>query len=373
MSGEQHVSDAGRPADGAAALPAGVTLRPWAEGDDLRLLEVWGDPADVQQHQDRAMLAPDSAAPWRRTLVAEEDGVPVGAGTVFAQSLHPRRLWLYLEVAPTARRRGIGSALLGALRSAAEQAHAAGEVTTTHLKTRFAAASRVPVTTGRDDDGADGTAGDAAADTAQAPGEEAGAAHSAQVAGTEAFLVAAGFTPVQRSRRVAVAPGSIALPPLRDEEHPDGAVLEEASTGSVELTRAVAAFYDAVHGWDPSQMSVGAAQQLFLGPTTGASGAVVLRDAPKEEGGTVRAFAVSYTAERQDAPADVFLGWDPELPLEDAQLAAGHLLAMLVAQHPVQVEVDEAMPALEPILDGLIGAKAALTLVDTRIWATDPA
>ena len=35
-------------------LPAGVTLRPWAEGDDLRLLEVWGDPADVQQHQDRA-------------------------------------------------------------------------------------------------------------------------------------------------------------------------------------------------------------------------------------------------------------------------------------------------------------------------------
>ena len=361
MSGEQHVSDAGRAADQAAALPAGVTLRPWADGDDLALLEVWGDPADVQQHQDRAMLAPVADTPWRRTLVAEDDGVPVGAGTVFAQSLHPRRLWLYLEVAPTARRRGIGSALLAALRSAAEQARAAGEVTTTALKTRFAVASRVPVVTDGDADGA--------ADTA----EEAGEAHAAQVAGTEAFLVAAGFTAVQRSRRVAVAPGSIALPPLRDEDHPDGAVLEEISTGSVELTRAVAAFYDAVHGWDPSEMSVGAAQQLILGPETGAAGAVVLRDAPRSEGGAIRAFAVSYTAERQDAPADVFLGWDPGLPLEEAQVAAGQLLAMLVAQHPVQVEVDEAMPALEPILDGLIGAKAALTLVDTRIWATDPA
>lgn len=353
-------------------LPAGVTLRPWAEGDDLRLLEVWGDPADVQQHQDRAMLAPDADAPWRRTLVAEDDGVPVGAGTVFAQSLHPRRLWLYLEVAPTARRRGIGSALLGALRAAVEQAHAAGQVTTTQLKTRFAVASRVPVVTGREADAAaESGEGDAAATTA-ALGEEAGEAHAAQVAGTEAFLVASGFTPVQRSRRIAVAPGSIALPPLRDEEHPEGAVLEEAATGSVELTRAVASFYDAVHGWDPSQMSVGAAQQLILGPQTGAAGAVVLRDTPKEEGGTIRAFAVSYTAERQDAPADVFLGWDPQLPLDQAQLAVGQLLAMLVAQHPVQVEVDEAMEALEPILDGLIGAKAALTLVDTRIWATDP-
>lgn len=353
-------------------LPAGVTLRPWAEGDDLRLLEVWGDPADVQQHQDRAMLAPDADAPWRRTLVAEDDGVPVGAGTVFAQSLHPRRLWLYLEVAPTARRRGIGSALLGALRAAVEQAHAAGQVTTTQLKTRFAVASGVPVVTGREADAAaESGEGDAAATTA-ALGEEAGEAHAAQVAGTEAFLVASGFTPVQRSRRIAVAPGSIALPPLRDEEHPEGAVLEEATTGSVELTRAVASFYDAVHGWDPSQMSVGAAQQLILGPQTGAAGAVVLRDTPKEEGGTIRAFAVSYTAERQDAPADVFLGWDPQLPLDQAQLAVGQLLAMLVAQHPVQVEVDEAMEALEPILDGLIGAKAALTLVDTRIWATDP-
>ena len=47
------------------------------------------------------------------------------------------------------------------------------------------------------------------------------------------------------------------------------------------------------------------------------AGAVVLRDTPKEEGGTIRAFAVSYTAERQDAPADVFLGWDPGLPLEE--------------------------------------------------------
>ena len=214
-------------------------------------------------------------------------------------------------------------------------------------------------------------AGDAAADTAQAPGEEAGAAHSAQVAGTEAFLVAEGFTPVQRSRRVAIAPGAIGLPDVRGEEHPDGVVLEEASTGSVELTRAVTAFYDAVHAWDPSTLSVGAAQQLLLGPATGAAGAVVLRDAPKAEGGRIRAFAVSYTPERQDAPADVLVGWDPELGEKDALQAVADLLALLVAQYPVQIEVDEAMAPLERIVDGLIGGNAARTLVDTYVFVDD--
>ena len=194
---------------------------------------------------------------------------------------------------------------------------------------------------------------------------------AALAAGTEAFLVAEGFTPVQRSRRVAIAPGAIGLPDVRGEEHPDGVVLEEASTGSVELTQAVAAFYDAVHAWDPSTLSVGAAQQLLLGPATGAAGAVVLRDAPKAEGGRIRAFAVSYTPERQDAPADVLVGWDPELGEEDALQAVADLLALLVAQYPVQIEVDEAMAPLERIVDGLIGGNAARTLVDTYVFVDD--
>jgi len=358
----RHDDDA--PALTAAVSGGEVVLRPWAEGDDLRLLEVWGDPADVQQHQDRAMLAADADSPWRRTLVAEEDGVPVGAAVAFAQPLHPGRLWVYGEVAPTVRGRGVGRALLEALRGLVAAAHEAGAVPTTELKARFAVASRVPV--------GGGEVVEAAREEAPEAGAAGAEAHAAQVAATERFLVAAGFTPVQRSRRIAVAPGVIALPALRDEEHPEGRVLEEISTGSVELTRAVAAFYDAAHAWDPSQMSVGAAQQLILGPPTGAAGAVVLRDAPRQEGGTIQAFAVSYTAERQDAPADVLLGWDPSLGLEEAQLAVGDLLALLVAQHPVQVEADEAMTALEPILDALLAKRAAGTLVDTRVWATDP-
>ncbi|MDY6054722.1 GNAT family N-acetyltransferase [Micrococcus sp.] len=355
MSGD--VTQSALAQDDAGPLPEGVTVRPWRDGDDLALLQVWGDPADVQQHQDRALLGPDADTPWRRCLVAEENGVPVAAGVVAAQPLHPRRLWAYVEVAPAERRRGIGAGLLGRLRALAAEAHAAGTVPTTELRTRFAVASRLEV-------GADGEP--------REPDEQAAAAHAAQVAGTEAACVAAGFTPVQRSRRVAVVPGAVALPALRDEDHPDAPVLEEIATGSVELTRAVAEFYDAVHSWDPSTMSVGAAQRLLLAPETGAAGAVALRTAPRAEGGRVRAFAVSYTPERQEAPTDVFLGWDPALPEDEARQAVADLLAMLVAQHPVQLEVDEAMTALEPIVDGLLARHAALTLVDTRIWVTDP-
>ena len=354
MSGA-YDDDAGALFDSAAVSGGEVVLRPWRAGDDLALLQVWGDPANVQQHQDRAMLAEDAERPWRRALVAEDAGVPVAAGVVYASSLHPQRLWLYVETAAPERRRGIGRALVAALRGLAAEAYAAGTVPTAALKARFAKDALVP-----------GTAGEEGVDT-----EAVRAQTAALAAGTEAFLAAEGFTPVQRSRRVAVAPGAIGLPDVRDEDRPDGVVLEEASTGSVELTQAVAAFYDAVHAWDPSAMSVGAAQQLLLGPATGASGAVVLRDAPKAEGGRIRAFAVSYTPERQEAPADVLVGWDPELSEEDALQSVADLLALLVAQHPVQVEVDEAMAPLERIVDGLIGGNAARTLVDTYVFVDD--
>lgn len=355
--------DGGALFDSAAVSGGEVVLRPWRAGDDLALLEVWGDPANAQQHQDRAMLAEDAERPWRRALVAEDAGVPVAAGVVYASSLHPRRLWLYVETAAAERRRGIGRALTAALRGLAADAHAAGVVPTAALKARFAKDALVPGTAAAG--GADGDA-DGPVDT-----EAVRAQTAALAAGTEAFLAAEGFTPVQRSRRVAIAPGAIGLPEVRGEEQPDGVVLEEASTGSVELTQAVAAFYDAVHAWDPSEMSVGAAQQLLLGPATGAAGAVVLRDDPKAEGGRIRAFAVSYTPQRQDAPADVLVGWDPGLGEEDALQAVADLLALLVAQHPVQVEVDEAMAPLERIVDGLIGGGAARTLVDTYVFVDD--
>ncbi|NUL47832.1 GNAT family N-acetyltransferase [Cellulosimicrobium funkei] len=345
--------------DAGRGLPAGVALRPWAEGDDLRLLEVWGDPADAQHHQDRAMLRPSSDGrgpdrqPWARCLVAEDEGIPVAAAVVYASSVHPQRLWFYAETAREQRGRGLATALLTALRAEAQAARAEGTLGTTELKTRFAVAS----------DALPETAPDATPDTAE-PGV---AEHDPADHPAAAFLAGQGFAPLQRSRRIAVGPGSITVPELDGT----GLAVEDLATGSVELTRAVAAFYEATHGWDPAEMTVGRAQQLLLGPSTGASGAVVLRPAPKDRGGAIDAFAVSYTPERSEDPTDVLLGWNPELAPADAQAAAVALLALLTTQYPVQLEVDDAMDVLTPVLDRLVATGHARVLLDTRIWATD--
>jgi GNAT superfamily N-acetyltransferase len=336
--------------DGGLRLPDGITLRPWAEGDDLRLLEVWGDPTDAQQHQDRAMLRPSSNEPWARCLVAEDEGIPVAAAAVYASSLHPQRLWFYAETARAQRGRGLATALLTALRAEAESARLDGAVATGELKTRFAL---VPtVLPGDAEDAENGEDRDTAG-----PAEHPAAG----------FLAARGFAPLQRSRRIAVGPGVIKAPELDGT----GLAVEDLATGSVELTQAVAAFYTATHGWDPAEMTVGRAQQLLLGPSTGASGAVVLRPKPKAQGGSVDAFAISYTPERTEDPTDVLLGWNPELDPADAQFAVGALLALLTTQYPVQLEVDDAMDVLVPLLDQLVATGHARVLLDTRIWATD--
>ncbi|NUL43892.1 GNAT family N-acetyltransferase [Cellulosimicrobium funkei] len=341
--------------DAGPQLPAGVSLRPWAEGDDLRLLELWGDPTDPQHHQDRAMLRPSSDSPWARCLVAEDEGIPVAAAVVYASSVHPQRLWFYAETARELRGRGLATALLTALRAEAEGARAEGMLATAEFKTRFAVASEVAASTVPD------TAPDAALDTEPEP--DAGAmAHPA-----EPFLVWQGFAPLQRSRRIAVGPGVIKAPELDGT----GLAVEDLATGSVELTQAVAAFYAATHDWDPSDLSIGQAQQLLLGPATGASGAVVLRSKPKAQGGEIDAFAISYTPERTEDPTDVLLGWNPELASADAQAAAASLLALLTTQYPVQLEVDDSMDILTPILDQLVATGHARVLLDTRIWATD--
>lgn len=353
----------------STTLPAGITLRPWQEGDDLRLLEIWGDPDTPQQHQDRTLLHesldPQAATAvseilddgpvtsagtspaasgegWSVCLVAEDDGVPVAAGTVATSRVHPQRLWLYVETAREQRGRGIGSALVTALQRAASLAAAAGRDLRSEtsgaveLKTRFAVGT----------------------------GEKSGAEQA-----TEAFLTGFGLAPLQRSRRIAVGPGALALPHMESEA--DQPAVEDLATGSVELTQAVAAFYTAVHTWDPAQMSVGRAQQLLLADSTGASGAVVLRDRPKTEGGTIQAFAISYTPERTDDPADVLLGWNPELDQQTATQAVRTLLSLLTTQYAVQLEVDDSMTALLPVVEPLVESGHAQVLLDTRIWATD--
>ncbi len=285
--------------------------RPWQDGDDLELLQIWGAPDGPQAEQARSLLRPASEDPWSRCIVAEDDGVPVAAGCVFEAKLHSERLWAYIEVAADHRRSGIGSTLLTMLRH--EAAKSPSGVTTLRAKVN-------PGTSGA------------------------------------AFASATGLTPIQRSRIVTVLPGALTPPPFED---PAGPQLEEAATGSVELTRAVADWYNAVHTWDPAQMSLGQAQQYLLAELTGASGAIVLRDKPKVDGGAIAAFAVSYTQARTDEPADVLVGCNAELPASEQDAALATLLAMLVHQYPVQLELDDSMTALCRVLEPLLASGSA--------------
>lgn len=304
----------------------GITFRPWQEGDDLHLLEVWGGPRTPQAHEDRTMLRPSSDEPFSRCVVAEDDGVPVAAAVAYSSSLHPRRYWFYAEVATGLRRRGIASEMLRLLRAELPA--------DADLKARY---------------------------TVAAAGENPDAA------GAEGFLRAVGFGELQRSRLVVVEPEALPVPNLTE----DGLTLEEAATGSVELSTLVADFYNRTHDWDPSTMTVGLAQTMLLGPHTGAKGAVVLREQPKAAGGRILSFALSYDPVRPEAPTEVFIGWDPTLGLRDATRSVRALLGMLVHQYPVQLEVDDAMEPLALVIDEL-GPKELATIVATsEIVATD--
>ena len=287
-----------------------LAFREWREDDDLALIQLWGDPETGEAGHFRSVLRPSSNEPWSRCIVAEDDGVPVAAGVVYETSLHPDRLWVYIEVARENRRAGLGSTLLGMLRKEAENAPSG----VSRLRAKVEP----------------GTAG-------------------------AAFAAAAGLEPIQRSRVIIVEPGKLKLPVFEDH----GPQLDEAATGSVELTRAVADFYNSVHGWDRADMGLGRAQQMLLNDATGAAGALVLRDKPKAEGGKIAAFAVSYTSERTDAPADVLMGYDTTLEESEAEAAVASLLAMLAYQYPVQLEVDDSMTALVRVLEPLLASGAA--------------
>src|SRR5699024_8380903 len=111
------------------------------------------------------------------------------------------------------------------------------------------------------------------------------------------FSVHLGMQPIQHSRIMRIPAGVLPEPMLS----PAWPALEDLATGSVELTKLVARYYDQRHlSWDPSQMSLGQAQDLLLAPQTGAHGAVVLRAHPKDQSGKILAFAVSYPPAGQD-------------------------------------------------------------------------
>lgn len=309
-------------------LESGLTVRPWAEGDDLQLLEVWGDPENSMHHQDRGLLRPSSNEPWSRCIVAEHRGVPVAAATIFRSPLHPKRLSFYAEVAPEHRRHGVAAQMLQILEAELPNC------STQSLKARCAKRSAA-----------------------------------------QCFLKDNGFRKIQSSRQVEVRPGALKLPDLENT----GLDLVDMATGSVELTQLVVDFYDTVHAsWDPAEMTIGRAQQILLAPETGASGVVVLRDRSEDvtdEGAESRilAFAVSYTPERTEDPADVLLGWNPELDDDQAEDACRALLAMLAARFPVKIEVDDSMGPLKRVTDELIDAGDADFDFEALIYARDSA
>ncbi|MBG6180673.1 GNAT family N-acetyltransferase [Arthrobacter sp. CAN_A1] len=299
--------------------------REWRDGDDLELIQLWGGPENAQVEQARALFRPSSNNPWLRCIVAEDivgtdAGVPVAAAYVFEPKLHNQRLWAYVEVAADHRRAGVGSTLVGMLRNEATGSPSG----TTKLRAKV-----IPGSTGG------------------------------------YFAAASGFRQIQRSRIVKVEPGALALPVFDDAGGPQ---LDEAATGSVELTTAVAAWYNAVHGWDPADMTLGQAQQYLLADTTGAGGAVVLRDKPRADGGTIAAFAISYTQARTDDPADVLVGYNPELAAAEQEAAVASLLAMLVHQFPVLLEVDDSMPALVNVVEPLLAmGSATVSAPETQV------
>ena len=321
---------------------AELSYRPWRAGDDQTLLQIWGDAEGPAAQQFRGELAPDAGADddggWRRCVVAEDLGIPVAAGVVYASALHPERLWAYVEVARDHRRRGVGATLLRRLREAALTAPGRPK----GLRTKTA----------------DGTEG-------------------------QAFALASGFAPLQRSRHVIVRPGTLKLPVFGDgSEEQSSQLVQDLATGSVELSDAVGRYYAAVHAWDPpAPLSVGRAQQLFLSDGSGAHGAVVLRaparsafgaGAPATKKGRLRAFAVSYASpgpaasgkgtDDGEEPTEVLLGHNTELDPADAREAVRGLLALIAYQHPVLLEVDDSMEAVRATVDPLLEAGAATQL-----------
>lgn len=315
-----------------------LEYREWKEGDDLALLEIWGGPETLPAEQFRAALAPSSNQPWRRCIVAEDvvDGVriPVAAGVVHEASLHPERLWAYIEVAKDHRRNGVGATLLTMLR------REAGNSPSGVSKLR----SKVEPGT---------------------PGA--------------AFAEAARLGPIQRSQLVVVEPEPLKLPRFGDgSEEAASERVEDLATGSVELSEVVGRYYSAVHHWDsPGELSIATVQRLFLHDLTGAHGAIVLRapkasafggGVPASRKGKIQAFAISYAQGNSEEPSDVFLGHDPKLSADDAEAAVRDLLALIAYQHPVLLEVDESMTALRSVLAPLLeSGKAHVRGADTLI------
>lgn len=318
------------------------TYREWVEGDDLRLLEVLPAPESDPVVSLRALIGPDHDEPfWSRTVIAE-DSVAVGAGALQRNPLHPSRLWAFVEVGTSDRGEGVGQHLAAMLRSIAAEHHPG-----LPLRTKVA-----PGSTG------------------------------------EKFAQSQGMVPVMTHRHVVVAPGALATQSLGYEDSATEAI-EDLATGSIELTRAVGRFYQAVNGWDPpAEMTLGQVNKQFLAESAQAYGAVVLRrgvDRGAGVRGEIAAFAISYRsldrdveraeadpqrlAELDELPTDVLIGWDPALGDEQAIAAISKLVSLLAARYPIRVEVTDAMAPLAMVCARLVAEGGAKIVAEAVTYA----
>lgn len=283
-----------------------MNIREWQDGDDLRLLEIFGDPGSAQHHHDRSMLGPSTREPFGVGLVAVDDGIPIAAGAIRAQAIHPQRMWCFIETAPLQRQRGIATAVFKELRNRAPE--------NTAFKTRS-------------------VTGDTA---------------------TAHWLQQQGFGEIQHAQRVVVASGSFQAADIQ---------VQQLATGSVELSKLAAEYYNATHQWDPSALTVTQAQQLLLAPATGAQQAFVTR-----EDNRIVAFAIAYPGPIPNV-VDLFVGYDPQHSDPTEHVEA--LLAVTGEQRSLAIEIDNSTAVLNGVVEKSIEADTALIEHESTIWATD--
>lgn len=342
-----------------------MPIRPLADGDDLRLGEVFADAPTPAAHMARSLFRPSSESPLLRSVLAEVvPGVPVGAAAIMESPIHPYRAWVNVEVAAEERGHGLGRELFEAV--SAETAGTALEGL--DLRARVEA----------------GSVG-------------------------EKFAEALGFVPLTTTRVIRVPAG--ALPPSGGGRAED---LEIVSTGSVKLTKAFLEWYTAVNRDDAvAPLTIGQVATAFLSEAAGAHGAALLSsdsaaggsgsDAAGGSGSGLSAFAVSYAREAEPAPVGGAQDASANLPgqaeeepatelilgsmfetredvadaspeqFEAAVADAELLLARLSVDADVVIEVTSGMPVVSALADRLLAAGQASELYRYETLTGPPA
>ncbi|EKU48635.1 MULTISPECIES: GNAT family N-acetyltransferase [Brevibacterium] len=338
-----------------------MPIRPLADGDDLRLNEVFADAPTPAAHMARSLFRPASDSPLLRSVLAEVvPGVPVGAAAIMESPLHPHRAWVNVEVAAEERGHGLGRELFEAV--SAETAGTALEGL--DLRARVEA----------------GSVG-------------------------EKFAEALGFVPLTTTRVIKVPAG--ALPPSGGGRAED---LEIVSTGSVKLTKAFAQWYAAVNRDDAvAPLTIGQVATAFLSEAAGAHGAALLTsDSAAAGSGSdaasgLSAFAVSYAREAEPAPVGGAQDASANLPgnaeeepatelilgsmfetredvadaspeqFEAAVADAELLLARLSVDADVVIEGTSGMPVVSALADRLLAAGQASELYRYETLTGPPA